>query len=360
MEYIPHELVNQILLRLSVKDLLRFKCVCKSWWSHISSPYFITDHVEFNKKNPNYILAKFKDRISADYNISILNHETLEVLDTHHDFPHIPNIEAGDTEIVGSCNGVVCLRYYSSINMIILWNPATRDTKLVPISQWFPARELFSSCRIGFGFDAGNNDYKVVRIHGFCKKTDPFWIKIEIYSLKTDSWRWVTSSDQYVNFYSNRNYLCSNENINGKYSWLGFKLREGRPQEKTMITFDMNNESLISTPLPTNGINITFGINYLIVIDGSLAFIDEECSIWVLGEYGVKESWTKLFTVPMVKVGRPLGYWRNRKLFMETDRKQNLLDLVTQETSIAPIVKHWKVLQVISFKESLVPVSRCI
>ncbi|KAF3431844.1 hypothetical protein FNV43_RR26580 [Rhamnella rubrinervis] len=350
MECIPRELVNQILLRLSVNDLLRFKSVCKSWCSLISSASFIADHVEFNKKNHNHILAKFKDKISNDYNISILNHETLQVLDTHHDLPHIQNIEAGDMEIVGSCNGVVCLCYSYSISVIILWNPATGDTKIVPRSMGFP---ITTSCRIGFGFDAGNNDYKVVRIREFY---DPSCIKIEIYSLKTDSWRLVTSSDQYVNFHFNRSEVSWDANINGMYSWLAVKIREGRHQEKTMISFNMNNDALISTPLPISGINLTFSMNYLIAIDGSLAFMDDEYCIWVLGEYGVKESWTKLFTVPSLKVERPLGYWRNHKLFMETDGKQNLFDLITQERSSAPIVKYWKMLQVISFRHSLVPV----
>jgi len=37
---LPEELVTQILLRLSVKSLIRFKSVCKSSFSLISNPHF--------------------------------------------------------------------------------------------------------------------------------------------------------------------------------------------------------------------------------------------------------------------------------------------------------------------------------
>ena len=36
------------------------------------------------------------------------------------------------------------------------------------------------------------------------------------------------------------------------------------------------------------------------------------CNLWVLLEFGVKESWTNLFTIiPASLLGRPLGLWKN-------------------------------------------------
>lgn len=356
MEYIPGDLVTQILSRLSVKDLVRFRKVCKSWCSLITSPSFVTAHVEFHKENP-FILAKFKDRISGDYMISILSRETLEVVDTDHDLPHnvrIHEFEAGDMEIVSSCNGVVCLRYGHSTNVIVLWNPATRDTKLVPTSELYPARRSCINSGIGFGFDAKNNDYKVVRVHEFFG----IEVEVEVYSLRTDSWRLVNDSS--FQFY--RHCFGSSAYLHGMYSWLAFKTRVGRPQENVLLSFNMNDETVVSTPLPsTSNINSSLAMNCLMVLDRSLAVVDDICCIWVLdgNQYGAKGSWTRLFSVPSLCVERPLGYWRDGMLFVETESKnQSLLDVVTQERGSAPILKRRRMLQVSSFTESLVPVSR--
>jgi hypothetical protein len=44
--YLPLELIIQILVRLHVKSLLRFKCVCKSWFSHFSDTNFAKSHFQ--------------------------------------------------------------------------------------------------------------------------------------------------------------------------------------------------------------------------------------------------------------------------------------------------------------------------
>lgn len=45
---LPQELILQILLWLRVKSLVRFKCVCKSWFSLIShDSHFANSHFHF-------------------------------------------------------------------------------------------------------------------------------------------------------------------------------------------------------------------------------------------------------------------------------------------------------------------------
>jgi len=43
---LPQNLIIQILLRLPVKYLIRFKCVCKLWFSLISNPHFANSHFQ--------------------------------------------------------------------------------------------------------------------------------------------------------------------------------------------------------------------------------------------------------------------------------------------------------------------------
>ena len=56
--------------------------------------------------------------------------------------------------------------------------------------------------------------------------------------------------------------------------------------------------------------------------------------IWVLLEFGVKESWTKLITIdPSLDLKRPLLFWKSGQIFMENTKGQLVLyDPFTQAT----------------------------
>ena len=43
--HFPDEIVLEILTRLPVNSLLRFRCVCKNWYSYITNPNFISTHL---------------------------------------------------------------------------------------------------------------------------------------------------------------------------------------------------------------------------------------------------------------------------------------------------------------------------
>lgn len=45
--------VIEVLLKSPERSLLRFKCVCKSWRSIISSPPFVDQHYHVNEYNSN-------------------------------------------------------------------------------------------------------------------------------------------------------------------------------------------------------------------------------------------------------------------------------------------------------------------
>ncbi|KAK1367172.1 F-box domain-containing protein [Heracleum sosnowskyi] len=68
------------------------------------------------------------------------------------------------TGLVGSCNGLLCL--YQRKTDIYLWNPATRKCKELPIAptDFIRPFDIDPSFLCGFGYDAVNDDYKVLRI----------------------------------------------------------------------------------------------------------------------------------------------------------------------------------------------------
>lgn len=112
---IPEELVIEILLKLPVKVLVRLKCVCKSWRSLLDSQFFITQHSKVSNQNPlsDNLLVNFWDRTSKDRMVSLISHESLGVVvETH----RLLSFTGADdystlTDILGSCNGIVCVGF---------------------------------------------------------------------------------------------------------------------------------------------------------------------------------------------------------------------------------------------------------
>ena len=125
---IPPDVVTEILLRLPSKSLIRFRCVCKSWDTLISSSEFISKHLNFTTNNNNFCLLL--GRISehpGTQSFSVLCDQTL----SHNqgfEFPFKIHFD-----LVGSCNGVLCLCNNHNNLGINLWNPAICASKILPL-----------------------------------------------------------------------------------------------------------------------------------------------------------------------------------------------------------------------------------
>ena len=76
--------------------------------------------------------------------------------------------------------------------------------------------------------------------------------------------------------------------------------------------------------------------------------------IWSLLEFGVKESWTKLFTIgPLMGIEKPLGFWKNESLFLRNNEGQLLLyDPLAQK--ITNLQVDGRPMQMITYVESLI------
>ncbi|CAL5342828.1 unnamed protein product [Camellia sinensis] len=170
-DYLPEEVwIRNILPTLSIKTLLRCTSVCKSWYSLITSPSFISTHLNRNKQHdPPLLLLRHCSERPRKEHFSI--HHDNPTLDDYAklDFPfHSVNCYF---RIVGSCNGVVCLSddHMCYVHTIILWNPSIRKSFNLPRpSVVFQTHGPFVHSigfgfGFGFGFDSINHECKVVR-----------------------------------------------------------------------------------------------------------------------------------------------------------------------------------------------------
>ncbi|KAK3437513.1 hypothetical protein EUGRSUZ_C02180 [Eucalyptus grandis] len=135
---LPEEILIQILLKLPVKSLVRFRCVSKSWDSLITHPSFVSLHLRHAMAGHDrsvillrhYSLTQRKERNTLYLDgESFLEHQELE-------FP----LKTHDTYyLAGSCNGLLCFSDYiinnlqAFVNGAIHWigyNPADRRLKV--------------------------------------------------------------------------------------------------------------------------------------------------------------------------------------------------------------------------------------
>ncbi|XP_073133421.1 uncharacterized protein [Henckelia pumila] len=190
--------------------------------------------------------------------------------------------EHGRIRLVGSCNGLVCLVASSLKESIVLWNPASRKHRAIDVSP--KNYEFFTS--FGFGYDPSSDDYKVMRV---CMEEKPTLAK---YSLRNKSW---TTSD----WYHGQVHHHSGVLVNGA---LHFKVQGRYKREKcgvVALSLATDQCSRFALPVPLDE-KLDLDWAMLGVLGGCLClYIDYgrySKNVWVMKEYGVSESWTKVAT----------------------------------------------------------------
>lgn len=180
---LPHDLIVQILTWLPVKSLIKFRCVSKSWFALISTPYFAKSHLRNSKHRPSLstrrVMLNCRGSLYHCSALSVLRDPVIPTFDTEYSIRVAKNF----VWVVGSCDGLICL----AVNKqdLILWNPSTRICKKLPD---FGVEVKFGSYfSYGLGFDESSDDYKIVGF--FNSKRDLSEVMVKVYCLKIDQWR---------------------------------------------------------------------------------------------------------------------------------------------------------------------------
>ncbi|KAL6143375.1 hypothetical protein ACLB2K_054070 [Fragaria x ananassa] len=230
---LPADIIVEILARLTVKSLCRFRCVSKPWRSLISNTKFIALHDRKALEDKHVYLGRrrviFTVPISQFYCFYSLDldefltraddHDGL-VMATKLDFVH-QELSADDfwNPHIYACNNLLLL--YNVNSGWHLVNPATREIrKVAETPSWWMIRGQFEpriSMINGFGFDCSTNEYKVVMGLSFFKKKDDDieGVMFSVYTLETDSWRTI----EYLFPYCPQN--SPGFFLNGAVHWLG-------------------------------------------------------------------------------------------------------------------------------------------
>ncbi|KAI8556882.1 hypothetical protein RHMOL_Rhmol05G0290500 [Rhododendron molle] len=316
--HLPIEITIEILSRLPVKSLLRFKSVCKTWYVLIKSDDFVAKHLQthsalnsasllvttFNRKTKNCVMSLV---VNDGFNNGPIN-------------LYFPSFKMRSYLSVGGiCNGLVCVSVSRYGFPLILCNPATRQFREIPGAEWqlahIPDYNVLKVKWIsyGFGFHPSTNDYKLIRIVYYASPIRKHNIRADLYVTSTDTWTkidpkklslFVGEEDE---FGEDNNFMFmeifgspASAVLSGVFYW---PAHVASTNELIVVSFDMGDEVFREIRTPSC-LNETWdAMNWrLTELNDKLALFILPCDryydvldLWVLNES--ESSWTNQFKV---------------------------------------------------------------
>ncbi|TKY51463.1 F-box/kelch-repeat protein [Spatholobus suberectus] len=293
---LPEELVLEILLRVPVRSLLRFKCICRSWKILISDSQFVKYHLRTSTAHPN---MAHQHLVSPIFGNSKMVSDSVQSL-----FRNPPSTPAeghcfkmnDNYCILGSCNGLLCLCHFHQ-RYVTLWNPSIRLTsKRLSTGLVRPGASIIHN---GFGYDHVNDTYKLV-----VAVEDHHETVTKVYSFGANSWKMI------------QNFPCRptrglGKFVSGTLNWIA-KRGVADDDRWVILSLDLGTETYGEVLLPDgDGDNICIPVLAVLVLS-CVSFFDSKKAhwvVWLMKEYGLQDSWTKLMTIPLFIEGDPT--WNN-------------------------------------------------
>ncbi|XP_074352529.1 F-box/kelch-repeat protein At3g23880-like [Apium graveolens] len=301
---LPEELVADILSRIPIKAIARSKCVCKRWHQILSEPYFASLHIS---RSPEGLLTCPYDMKKFDiFKLTELDEKS----ELHHDIYHdlLMSFDTGFSPehcylaLCGSVNGLICL--WEHKNEAYVCNLITRDYIRLPVHKH--VRNSTMNPKYGFGFVKTNNEYKVVCFYNeydFSSTEGLDKSRCWVYTLGTGVWRslghvpFLVDPDNHEGLFVcvNRNWHGSDDGIfvSGNLHWLVYDKKD--TSHEKVCTLDLKKEVFQLTACPQVDEKVDFRRlgklrELLCVCDTTQR---SEVAIWVMKDYGMKDSWTK-------------------------------------------------------------------
>ncbi|KAI3757997.1 hypothetical protein L6452_05543 [Arctium lappa] len=291
-ESIPHELVSEILTRLPVKSLTRFRSVSTRWNSTITNPSFAKCHFSRSAASGGAavtLTVTFINRFNSQrsiFSVTIPPNQTRSAPNP----THILTIPGFAHPFVSqSLNGLICF----NLGAMCVCNPSTREFVKLPWTQTEtppPSPASAHHRTNAFGFDPVSNAHKVLDTWITCHGNEMIMEhRVFTVGCRSNKWRRIADGPPYFPFDER---VC----INGQIYFRG--LTSMVDSEKTvMVAFDVNREEFRFIQMRDDAV---FNSEDAVVMehDGRLAIVDHQgvrngednvMVMWVL----MDEKWVK-------------------------------------------------------------------
>ncbi|WOG85435.1 hypothetical protein DCAR_0104624 [Daucus carota subsp. sativus] len=354
---LPRDLFAEILARLDVKTLTLLKSICKPWRALISTPNFIKQHLAHTQSDPLneslivHSLSDDYDDVVTVFRIGDIESPVTQALNFPQTFFKM--------ELVGSISGLVCLCDRSLGFMIVVWNPATRECKMVP----FPNKERHAEkVFVGFGYDSVGDDFKVVCVFRVTAN-EICLTRFYVYSCNAECWKEIK-----VDFPYDMPHMWCVVTVKGNPYWMGFSIENGDETngKEVCVTFDVRKEVFRFLGLPkceSNSGTSACLANYkdkladMMFSPGSE--VNKLVDVYVLDDRsGV---WSKIYTVGPIplEVQRVLHCFKNGEIVVEDhDAKLFLYDPKSKAVKDLRIDNTKELNKAFCYTESLVTIKK--
>ncbi|XP_071718754.1 putative F-box protein At1g47790 [Rutidosis leptorrhynchoides] len=321
-DVVPFDIQTEIIKKLPIKSLIRFRSLSKPWKSLIDSSKFIHDN-SLRENQTHHLVLRYKFDKVLKY-LSLIDDDSFP---EHRFWPTVPVTLNGPqyTSKLGSSRGIICFAVFiqdidKSYDKVVLWNPTIRKSVDVVLGN-------HPDIVIGFGVCPNTSDPKLVKIN--CVS----W-EVEVFTLSSRVWRSISITMPSKPVELSWDQVCINGVI---YLLSNDKIDAGR--HKRIITFDLKSEELGEVFLSDNlaystgNMIVSKLMDSLVVIE---SFINNEgqkpiCSVWKMN-HGVLKSFTKLYTVNGIDSAMWNGVLEFRKngepIFEEVDDSTGELTLL--------------------------------
>ncbi|XP_058214501.1 F-box/kelch-repeat protein At3g23880-like [Rhododendron vialii] len=326
---LPFEMTIEILSRLPVKSLLRFKSVCKTWYDLIKTPHFISKHLlTHSTRHHTPLLETSLNLVTENQEISLIYNDGFNNGPINLDFPFLDIRDYRRTSgyggenylvIAGICNGLVCVSLSCFGYRLFLCNPSTRKFREIPNSEWNDENSYGGQVSFGFGFHPSANDYKLIRIGLYSTPTSKYNIRADLYIMSTDTWTEIDFRKLSL-FLGEMNEGGEYDSIvqiggssatalNGVFYW---PARVVPTDQVVVMSFDMGTEvfSRIRTPECLHERGNLYNWQFTELDDKIALVISHDESgfdVWVLNEN--ESCWTNQIKVgPFPRIASDMGY----------------------------------------------------
>nr|VDD46232.1 unnamed protein product [Brassica oleracea] len=170
-EYLSEELAVEILARLTIKELARFRCVCKTWRNIIDSRGFTERHRDISPVK----FVSFYDK--GFYLLDMEDKHPVIETPRKLDFPLDHQSMIDESTSVLHCDGTLCVTLNN--HTLLVWNPSSKRFKIVPNPGIYRDSNI-----LGLGYDPVSNDYKIVTFIDQLGSSTP-----HVFDFRTGSWR---------------------------------------------------------------------------------------------------------------------------------------------------------------------------
>ncbi|XP_026384826.1 F-box protein CPR1-like [Papaver somniferum] len=208
---------------------------------------------------------------------------------------------------------------------LVLWNPSTKESKklsepVVTDSFWRYGKSQNNG--LGLGYKSIIDDFKIIRIDVFYDYPICHGCKVNVYTLRSNSWKELPNIIPY-DVCLPRPYRTKPALVNGYLHWVGTPVdgQGTRTDSKVILSFNLENDVCSEVPVTqqlrkslfqNRKADSTAGSpsdEFLVgSLDGCLCILSgynipntyfrsiKNIELWVMKEYGVMQSWTKLST----------------------------------------------------------------